>query len=134
MADITITAANVKAASGGVFADGTAGASITQGQPIYFDSTTNTLKLSDANGTGAKTCIGVALNAAESGQPIRYQKSGPITIGGTLVAGTVYAVSATAGGIAPLADITTGDDVIILGVAKSTSVLQLDIQVPGVTL
>jgi hypothetical protein len=134
MTDISITAANVKPGSGAVVADGTAGATITQGQPVYADATTSKLKLSGAATAGAKTCIGISLNAASDGQPMKYQKSGDITIGGTLVAGTIYAVSATAGAIAPLADITTGDDVIVLGVAKSTTVLTLDIQVPGVTL
>lgn len=134
MADITITSASVKAGGGVVVADGTAGTAISAGEAIYFDKTTGKMLLSDANASGAKTCAGIALNSAADGQPVKYQKSGPITVGGTLVAGTVYAVSATAGAIAPLSDITTGDDVIILGVAKSTTVLQLDIQTPGVTL
>lgn len=134
MVDITITSASVKAGSGAVVADGTSGATITAGEAIYFDGTTGKMLLADANALGSKTCSGIALNSASDGQPIKYQKSGPITVGGTLVAGTVYAVSTNAGAIAPLADITTGDDVIILGVAKSTTVLQLDIQIPGVTL
>jgi hypothetical protein len=134
MADITITSASVKAGSGAVVTDATSGATISAGEAIYFDSTTGKMLLADANATGAKTCSGIALNSASDGQPIKYQRSGPIAIGGTLAPGTVYAVSATAGAIAPLADITTGDDVIILGVAKSTTVLQLDIQIPGVTL
>ena len=132
MADVTITAANV--ISGGTKTNGTAGATITEGQTVYQDATTKKWKLSDANLTGAKSCGGIALNGASDGQPLAVHKSGDITIGGTLVAGTVYAVSATAGGIAPLADITTGDNVITLGVAKSTTVLSVAIQNPGVTL
>lgn len=132
MADLTITAASV--ISHGTIDRGTAAATITAGQAVYRDATTLTWKLSDSNLAGAKACGGIALNGASTGQPLTVHKSGDITAGATLVAGTVYAVSATAGGIAPLADITTGDDVIIIGVAKSTTVLSVAIQTPGVTL
>jgi hypothetical protein len=51
-----------------------------------------------------------------------------------LTPGTVYCLSGTPGGICPLADVTTGDDVIILGVALSTTVLDVQINDTGVTL
>ncbi|MBN9078518.1 MAG: hypothetical protein BGN87_00140 [Rhizobiales bacterium 65-79] len=135
MTDVSITAANVKAGSNAIVdRSGNAGATVTAGEPVYKDATSGKYKLSDCNATGAKSCDGIALNGASDGQPLAILKGGDITIGGTLVAGTVYCVSATAGGIAPQADITTGDDVIILGVAKSASVLNVHIQTPGVTL
>ena len=62
------------------------------------------------------------------------QKAGDITIGATLTAGTAYYLSDTAGGICPLADVGEGEYVCMLGLAKSTSILALNIQFPGVSL
>ncbi|WP_407122756.1 hypothetical protein [Bradyrhizobium sp. STM 3561] len=134
MADIAITAANVIGDGGSPRETMTAGVAITAGQYVYLDSTTNTYKLSDSNAAGAKTCRGVALNSAAAGQPLTIQKGGPVTVGGTLVKGTTYCQSTTPGGICPQADITTGGDVVVLGVATSTTQLLLNIQAPGITL
>ena len=134
MADIAITATSVVGSGSATRETGSAGEAITAGQAVYLDSATNKYKLSDSNATGAKTVRGIALNGAALNQPVVVQKDGPITIGGTLVAGTTYCQSTTPGGICPQADITTGGDVVILGVATSTTVLDLNIQVTGVTL
>jgi hypothetical protein len=135
MADLTITAANVKTGGNAIIDYGhTAGATLTQGQPVYLDAATNTYKPSDANGAGAKSFDGVTLNAASSGQPIAVQTGGDLTAGATLVAGDTYCVSATVGLLCPQADLTTGDDVIVVGVAKSTTVLGIHGNVTGVTL
>ncbi len=111
MADLTITASQVLPVSDStVQAQGTAGATITAGQALYLDSSTNTLKLAQADGTAAEAAIvGVALVGASSSQPVVYATGGDVTIGaGAAPAnGTVYVVSATAGGICPTADVTT---------------------------
>lgn len=134
MADISITGASVLSGLNAAKAHGSAGATITAGQPVYKDATTGTYKLSDSNGSGTRQVDGISLNGAAAGQPLELQTGGDITIGGTLVAGTTYCLSATAGAICPQADVTTGMDVVILGVAKSTTVLSLRIAAPGVTL
>lgn len=134
MADITITAANVARGSDALVDHGTAGVAITAGQTIYLDSVTSKMVLSDNNGAGTRTVNGVALHAAAANQPIAFQKSGDITIGATLTAGQDYWLSATPGGIAPRADLTTGMDPILIGVAKSATVLTLAILDVGVTL
>lgn len=137
MTDVSITAANCKATGTATVSHGNvAGATITAGQTVYKDATTGKYKLSDCDSATAadKDCDGIALNGASDGQPLSVVSKGTVTVGGTLVAGTVYVASATAGGIAPLADLTTGDDEIVLGVATSTTVLDLDINVTGVTL
>ena len=53
------------------------------------------------------------------------QTGGKITIGATVVPGTMYGISATAGGICPMADLTTGNYVTPLGLAISTTVLDM---------
>lgn len=134
MVDIVVTAASVLKGSDALIEQGTAGEAITQGQAVYLDSADGKLKLSDNNATGKKTVRGIALNAASAGQPITIQRSGDLTLNAVLTAGARYYLSGTAGGIMPEADLTTGMDVVQLGLAKSTTVLALDVQTPGVTL
>jgi hypothetical protein len=127
MADITITAANVVAGASAQYYDTTAGATITAGQTVYIDaSDSNKAKLADANASSTTATVkGVALNGASSGQPVKIQTSGSLTIGATITSGGVYVQSATAGGIAPVADLTTGWRTSIIGIGTSTSVLKL---------
>ena len=134
MADISITAANVKQGSNAILTEGAAGATVKAGQIVFKSSTSGKFALSDNDGVGLKQVDGVALNGAADGQPLKVQIGGDITIGATLAPGTAYYLSGTPGGICPLADVTTGDDVILIGIAKSASVLTLRITDPGVTL
>jgi hypothetical protein len=135
MSDISISAASVLPGAGAVTEDGLAGATLTAGQIVYRD-TDNSYKLADCNGASAtiRTPRGVALNGASAGQPVRIQKQGEITIGGTLTAGTSYYLSGTPGGLRPVADNTTGDYPSHIGISKSTTVLLLAIAASGVSL
>lgn len=133
MADITITAANVLAGTGARIEEGTAGATITAGMPVYLDSSDNKLKAADANDTAAKAAaVGIALNGASNNQPLKYQVAGPITIGGTVAVGTIYCVSENAGGIAPHTDLGAGEFVTVLGIGISATQIRLAINVSGV--
>ncbi len=135
MADLTITAASVVKGANAVLEAGTSGATITAGQVVYRDSSYK-YQLCDADSAtaDAKKIRGVALNGASDGQPLTILKDGEVTIGATLVAGTTYVLSDTAGGIAPQADLGSGDDVSILGSAKSTSIISVKINNTGATL
>lgn len=136
MADLTITAASVLAGSGARRVIGTAGASVTAGQVVYLDSATATYKLADNNSATAevRAPAGIALHAAASGQPLAVHTSGPITIGAALTAGVAYYLSDTPGGICPVADLASGEYPTILGIATSTTVLNVAIQSAGVAL
>lgn len=136
MADLTITATSVVPGSGASITEGTAGASVTAGQVCYLDSTTNTLKLADCNSATAavRSPYGIALHAAASGQPLAVLTKGPVTIGATLTGGVAYYLSGTPGGIRPVADNTTGDYPTIIGIATSTTVLDVKFHESGVAL
>ena len=134
MADLSVTASAVVAGSNATRDTGIAGETITAGKAVFLNAATNRWMLSDNNGTGTREVKGIALNGASANQPLAVLKDGDITIGATLVAGTDYWLSATAGGICPRADLATGMDTIQIGVAKSASVLAVNIQDPGVTL
>ena len=135
MAAISITAANVLPGSIVNIQAGTAGASITQGQSLYFDTAAGNLKLADADGSApANTFAGIALNAASTGQPISYTSDASALVpGGTVLAGDVIYLSPVAGGITKtFADLTSGATVIILGVVNTDLSLNLKPVVGGV--
>jgi len=136
MTDLTFTAASVLKGANAITENGTAGETITAGQPVYKSSTTNKYMKADSNSATAeaKTARGIALNGAADGQPLQILLKGDITIGATLTAGSAYYLSETAGGIQPAADLANGENVCLLGLAKSTTVLAVNIQAPGVTL
>src|SRR4051812_33218723 len=123
MADLSITAATVVAGTGALPQDGTSGATVTAGAVVYEDTTTNTWKLAQCDGTVTESTVkGIAMNGASANQPLRVIIAGPYTVGATVAIGTVYALSATAGSICPIADITSGQYVTVLGVATSATV------------
>jgi hypothetical protein len=134
MTDLAITAASVVAGSNATRDIGTAGATITAGQAVYLDSATNKWLLSDNNGTGTRQVKGIALNGAALNQPLSVLKSGDITIGATLTPGVAYYLSSTPGGICPVADLATGMDPVLIGMAKSATVLSVEVLDSGVTL
>lgn len=132
MSDLSLTAANVIAQSGASIENGTAGETITAGQVISRDSTGKFLK-SDSDAVGLKSPRGIALNGAALNQPLAIIKAGDLALGAVLTAGITYYLSNTPGGICPVADVGSGEDVVLLGIAKSTSILTVDIKAPGVT-
>lgn len=136
MADITVTAANVVAGSNSSVAHGAAGETIAQGKTVVFDDTVKKWKLADSNTATAALRVpqGISLNSAALNQPLAVHKSGDITIGATLTAGVTYYQSDTPGGICPVADVGSGEYATVIGIAKSTTVLAVNIQASGVAL
>ena len=102
--------------------------------PVYADAAdSNKLKPARANAAGTATVAGIALTGSSSGQPITYQSSGNINLGATLVVGEIYCLSdAVAGQNVPYGDLGAADYVTSLGIAISTSLLQLDINNSGI--
>lgn len=137
MADLTITPGNVITGdASGIDRSGYAGATITAGQVVYQDAATQRWLLADDNSAtvAARVPGGIALNGASNGQPLAVQRSGDITIGATMAAGVVYYLSDVPGGICPVADLAAGEYPSSLGIAKSTTVLGLNINSSGVSL
>jgi len=136
MTDLVITAANVLSGSGAKITHGTAGATVTAGQTVYRDPTDSKYKLADDNSATAavRSVDGIALHASLAGQPLAVHESGPLTVGATMTAGVAYYLSDTPGGICPVADLATGEYPALLGIATSTTVLNVAIQEAGVAL
>lgn len=136
MADLTITAASVISGAGGRVEHGKAGVAVTAGQVVHHDAASDSFKLSDSNSATAaiRDADGITLHAAALGQPLAVHTRGPLTIGAVLTPGQTYALSETPGGIQPVADLASGEYPTILGMATSTTVLNVKIQSAGVAL
>lgn len=132
MADLTVTAANVVAGANARIVPGTAGATITAGQLVYLDATDNKFKLADADAAASAVLAGIALNGGANNQPIDVQFGGRINPGATVVVGTIYVASSTAGGIAPVSDLGASDYVSIIGVGVTAALIELQIHNSGV--
>lgn len=130
MANVAITAANVAPGADAIFETGVSGATITAGQCVYKDaSDSNKFKLcdNDSGTAAARTPYGIAVGGASNNQRLSVQTQGDITIGGTVVPGFIYVPSATAGAIAPSADLVATNYTSVLGVARSATVIALSI-------
>ena len=122
MADLTITATSVVPGSDASMSSGIAGEAITAGQSLYIKAADGKLWKAQCDGTAEEaTCVGVALNGAAVNQPVNYVSSGTLVIGATTVKTAAYVVSATAGGIAPMADLIATNRISFVGYALDTT-------------
>lgn len=113
---------------------GTAGETVTAGQPVYLKASDSKYYKADANASAeAAGAVAIMLHGADAGQPIKAQSGGDITIGAGAApaVGTIYVVSGTAGGIAPSADIATGWYVTILGVGAASNIIKMKVYASG---
>lgn len=126
MADVTVTANSVQPGTDTQYADGILGATVTAGQTVYLDTAANTFKLADANASAATAVLaGIAMNGGAAGQPVKVAISGSINPGFTVTVAAIYVLSATAGGIAPVADLATGHYSVIVGMGVTASSLKI---------
>lgn len=117
MTDLSVTASQVLYVSGPMEYV-TSGAAITIGQACY-KAADNTWLPAQTDGTATEAGangVGLALGtAAAAGQKIGMARPGAIVTlgaGAAPTAGIVYYISNGAGGLAPIADIGTGDKVV----------------------
>ena len=122
MADVTQTAANVRANAGATVQVVRVGATVTPGDFLYSDTTDNgDYKLASTASDAASNAAAMSLGYGDDGDLVPVAVAGTVEIGGTTVKGTIYTAADTAGGIRPNADNASGDFVTILGVASDTA-------------
>ncbi len=134
MADLTITAANVRAESDAQIQTGTAAESLTPGNDVYLNSSSQLAK-TDVTDADKDEQVGVCISYADAGEKVAYVFKGGMDVGATLVVGEAYGASPTTpGAIAPTSDYSTGDYVSFLGIATTTSRLVIGILNTGEAL
>ncbi len=131
MTDIVVTDTDVDKISGSQrTAD--AGVAITAGDSIYIDAN-GLVQLCEKDQSSVEAAFdGIALNGAGVSQPVTYQVAGTIDLGAIIAAGVIYIVGAGPGGIAPSADISTGNFVTIIGVGLNGTNIQIGVNRSGV--
>lgn len=136
MADVTYTSTAVVLTSGPAPISVQVGATVTAGQPLYFDASTQRWLPATANTAAGAAASAVALSGASTGQYTMAALPGSvITYGSGLTKGVVLFVSgAAAGGLAPFADLVAGKYISVVGVPTSTTALIFNPIVSGVTV
>lgn len=140
MADLSITAASVLASANcAPTRQYNAGATITQGQLVYLDPTLSVWKLCDADagtaGNNYNSRIGIALVGASNNQPLDVaERDVYFTPGATLTNGIAYYASRNAGAICPVADVGSGNYATVVGIARSTTILNLNPTPSGIAV
>mgnify|MGYP006298685951 FL=1 len=132
MAELVVTPANVAAYAGADVDHGEiAGEDITAGQVVYkaADGAFYATAYDTAEHAAA---YGVALNSAAAGQPLSIIRSGGLNPGAAVVVGAVYVVGSMDGAIAPVTDLVAGEYLTLLGIATTTSRIDLAINRSGV--
>lgn len=133
MADLTITATQVLATDSTETISGILAVAATAGQMVYrYD---NRFLLADANfSPQAAQEVGLLLNGGGIGQTVQVAVDGDVILGAGAAPGkgTIYVLSATAGGIAPVADLAAGWYRTILGCGDDNNVLVLNISAFGI--
>lgn len=136
MAAIAIVAASVIPSVNAIIKRGIAGATITQGQPVYLDAADSyKVKLADSDGSQAiSTVVGISTTSASAGQYVEYCESDPsFTPGSTQLAGDDVWLFDAAGGLTiTKADLEAGDYVVHLGTYLTTTTMNLKITIGGV--
>jgi len=139
MAAISITAANVQASSAATLRkEYNAGATITAGQAVYLNAS-NVWVLADSDAAGLgnaiDSLIGIATNGASTGQPLTVCTADTaFTLGGTMTNGKAIYLFTTPGAVSEADIPTTAAYPVVLGVAKSTTVMNLRPVASGVVI
>lgn len=111
------------------------GATVGAGQTVYIDTAaSNVAKLADNNASAATAVVkGVALTAGVSSEAVIVATGGPIVlVGASMTVGATYYQGATAGEIVPESDLATNNYVSRLGIAETSTRLNLTIVNTGV--
>ena len=133
MVDLVTVDASIAASADATIIQGTSGATILQGQPVYLGSS-NTYLLADTDASAASAVVaGISLNSTTSGQPIDIIVAGTLTVGAaTVIVGGVYVLSGDAGLLADVGDLASGDFTTILGIGLTSTTIKIGIIVGGV--
>ena len=124
MADVNITPANVAMTANSTPESVKLGETLAAGDPVYQAS--DGMVYGADNSTKANANVrGILVTGGVAGVKATLAK-GELDVGSVLTANEVYVVSATSKKIAPSSDLATNDWVTIVGIAKSTSLLQID--------
>jgi len=135
--DLTITVANLTLTQNTTLSTTIleAGAAITPGVPVYFNTGDNQYHPAEAKETEEKAKVAaIALTYAGDGEFFVAIQRGIFELGSALVIGKTYVISDTTGLITVDSDATTDWYKTVLGVATTVALLDLKINISGAKL
>jgi hypothetical protein len=135
MAALSVTAASVLAsAQATIRKEYTRAGTQTAGQAVYLNDANQWATIDNSAVTlGVTTLIGITLDAGAINQPASVCVKDPtFTPGATMTVGIVIYTSTTAGGITMAEIPTTAEQTTVLGVAKTTTTMNLNPITSGV--
>lgn len=119
---------SILASADSLYRDGTAGVTIAAGEVVYLNTATSRYALADADASaGTSVAVGIAMNGAAAGQPLKILVDGTITNATGLKAGQTYVLANVAGDIAEaLSDLSEDTSyVCFIGIGLSTTSLRV---------
>lgn len=124
MADVSITAADVKPGEVGMETETVeGGATINEGMALYQDASTGKYLPADCTDEDKLNVTRIALSAGGDGDPIVVARpQNLIALGAVLLLAETYILS-TGGAICPIADLAANDHLVIIGYGSSGTVL-----------
>jgi len=140
MADVTVIPANMSLRADTVTILVQLGETVTAGTMLYQKESDSKYYLADADDAGSDptplevagdTDIVLCITGGVLDEYVIAAETGDVDVGGTVVKGTTYFLSATGGGVWGDTVPATGDYSTRLGVAMSTSVITLDLFASG---
>ena len=135
MADLVVTPANVGVGSSAKVATVLAGEAIDRGEWVYYDALTSKYMRADNTDADRSVAVGQAQSAAAAdGDYFILMRSGEGIPGATLNLGEEYYLSSTPGKAAPFSDLNSGDYVVSLFRATSTSAAEVFVDSTGIQL
>jgi len=120
MADLVVTETGVVIYDGAEIVHGRAGETLLAGQAV-FQHTDGKLWKAACSAAADARAVGITLNGGAADQTVAYIKKGGVNPGATVVVGTVYGVTDTAGGIGDITERAAEDYITILGVGLTAS-------------
>jgi hypothetical protein len=133
MANVVIAPADLKVNStNGQLKAGEADVALATGDWVYRTATGG-YNLARANSAATASVAGVAVNNAIVGGVVYINETDPIIAGAVFTADAIYVLSAaTAGRIAPLADLVAGNIIVLVGVGSSSTGMSMAIKNTGI--
>lgn len=132
MADVSFTAASIKPGTGAQTQEVRWGGTVTPGLVVYQAADGDYEAADCETSVLTAAAVGIALTGGGNGQWGVIQTGGALITSAHLsLASPVYILSVS-GAICPAADLANNDYITIIGVAKSTTSLELCIKASGV--
>ena len=133
MPDLVFTTTSVIAGTGSSSGPGVAGTTITAGDVVYLQASTNTYLLADDGSAATAAVAGIAVNDAATGQVFDFIRDGILATGQGTTAGAPYFLSTTAGNLMDTIP-ASGNQSSFIGVGLTTSSMTVAIANSGVAI